>query len=226
MSKITDTTKMVRENPASFLAEALFGGTSNAIENMEKQGQTELVYGSQLPLRLNSFRNELEKYGLPFEHLPSDASYDKPLARPVYEKLGIQIGDIADSLFVDVSLPDGWKLQRTDHSMWSELLDEKGRKRGSIFYKAAFYDRDAFFNISQRFNVSTYEPSNEKGEIVKYGEHTHFATYIKDGGKPIEFIGVREEDSGSTASQDLNMKGVKYLNEKYPDWENPFAYWD
>jgi len=35
--------------------------------------------------------------------------------------------------------------------MWSYLHDEHGRERCAIFYKAAFYDRDAFLTISPRY---------------------------------------------------------------------------
>ena len=34
--------------------------------------------------------------------------------------------------------------------MWSDLLDDKGVKRGSIFYKAAFYDRSAFLRLKEK----------------------------------------------------------------------------
>ncbi len=58
--------------------------------------------------------------------------------------MGVKVLDAADDLFVNVQLPDGWRKKPTDHSMWSELLDDKGVKRAAIFYKAAFYDRSAF----------------------------------------------------------------------------------
>ena len=44
-------------------------------------------------------------------------------------------------------MPNGWKKQATDHSMWSELIDDKGKVRATIFYKAAFYDQRAFLNL-------------------------------------------------------------------------------
>ena len=52
-----------------------------------------------------------------------------------------------DDLFTDVKLPQGWRIQPTNHSMWSDLLDEAGVKRAAIFYKAAFYDRSAFIRF-------------------------------------------------------------------------------
>ncbi|GAB4915599.1 hypothetical protein PFJ02_23380 [Mycobacterium xenopi] len=52
-----------------------------------------------------------------------------------------------DNLFVEAILPEGWRRERDDHPMWSKVLDTRGLPRVSIFYKAAFYDRDAFFTL-------------------------------------------------------------------------------
>lgn len=102
--------------------EWLFGGNPDAIERQERKGQEQLAASSQLPAQ-GSFgedaREELETHGI------------KILARE------------ASGLFYDVELPDGWKIEPTDHSMWSNLVDAKGEKIARIFYKAAFYDRHA-----------------------------------------------------------------------------------
>jgi hypothetical protein len=93
------------------------GGNPGAIEQQEARGQRELVASSQLP------RNGLE----------------------FAESRGIVVhAGGNDPLFVDVTLPAGWKIVPTEHSMWSDLVDDAGVKRASIFYKAAFYDRVAF----------------------------------------------------------------------------------
>ena len=94
------------------------------IEASEARGQRELSDGSQLPSDISGDKAELEKDGVVFGQ-PS----------------------VDDPLFLDVTLPDGWKIERTDHSMWSKLIDANGRERASIFYKAAFYDRRAFMNV-------------------------------------------------------------------------------
>lgn len=109
--------------------ERLFGGNPNAIEAQEAQGQQELVKSSQLPVKANSPRgvNAAEKY----------------------RELGIcVVGNSAgDNLFLNVTLPDGWQIQATGHPMWSKLIDANGKEIASIFYKAAFYDREAFINF-------------------------------------------------------------------------------
>lgn len=52
-----------------------------------------------------------------------------------------------DALFVKAVLPVGWRKERTDHSMWSQIVDERGVARVKVFYKAAFYDRRADFHV-------------------------------------------------------------------------------
>ena len=108
----------------------LFGGNPGAIEAQEAQGQKELTESSKLPVKVNS---------------PRGAN-----AADKYNEMGIKVigQDDGDELFLNVVLPDGWKLKPTDQSMWSKLVDSKGQEVASIFYKAAFYDRDAFINFA------------------------------------------------------------------------------
>jgi hypothetical protein len=112
---ITDTTKL---SPGEKLVLALPGG----IAEQEARGQRELVGSEQLP-----------RDGL----LGAD--------RASWEGLGLKIDETTgdDPLFCRVELPAGWKKVATDHAMWSHLVDDQGRVRGKIFYKAAFYDRSA-----------------------------------------------------------------------------------
>lgn len=126
MNKITDTTK--NPNP-----EWLGGLNPSAIEAQEAAGQKELVNSSQLPIKVNS------PYGIDI--------------REKYQSMGIIILDRKkddDVLFFDVELPKGWKLEPTEHSMWNNLIDDKGEIRANIFYKAAFYDRDAFIDFKEK----------------------------------------------------------------------------
>jgi len=108
----------------------LMGGNPNAILDQEERGQEQLCASSQLPRK---------------DHFGKDA-------RHIYIKLGIKIeygvfDRSDDDLFYTVKLPTGWKITPTDHSMWSELKDDKGEVVANIFYKAAFYDRSAFIRL-------------------------------------------------------------------------------
>ena len=94
------------------------------IEAQEARGQRELAASSQLPTDMTG-----------------DVHAMLTEAGAVFWETGA-----SDPLFQDVTLPEGWKIAPTDHSMWSDLVDAAGVKRASIFYKAAFYDRCAFIH--------------------------------------------------------------------------------
>jgi len=98
----------------------------NGIERQEAQGQQEFCRSSELPKQM--------LHGCTREKL---------------EEMGIEFGDDLDELFVKVRLPTGWQVKPTHHSMWNELVDEKGTKRAAIFYKAAFYDRKSHISLDQ-----------------------------------------------------------------------------
>lgn len=102
----------------------VLGQDPKAIEAQEARGQDQLVNSSQLPVNIRGDKASLEAAGVQF---------GEPLK--------------GDPLFCNATLPAGWEKRPTDHSMWSELLDEQGNRRALIFYKAAFYDRDAFMNV-------------------------------------------------------------------------------
>lgn len=76
--------------------------------------------------------------------------------RAIMEKLGFQFigeGEGRDSIFWVCKFPQGWRKKPTEHSTWTDLLDGKGRKRGSIFFKAAFYDYHAHMNLEPAYRV-------------------------------------------------------------------------
>jgi hypothetical protein len=99
---------------------------NDAIQTQEKHGQQNLVNSSQLPKNIWPVNGKavLEAAGVKF--------------------LGV---DQDDPLFQSVELPQGWKKVGTNHDMWSDLVDEIGKVRAAIFYKAAFYDRKAHMDV-------------------------------------------------------------------------------
>lgn len=100
------------------LGNAVVASTPGGIERQEKAGQTALVNSTNMPA----------------EMCPSKAAF---------EELGFQFGAPVDELFLTAILPAGWSRQAADHSMYSFIIDDDGRQRVEIFYKAAFYDRRA-----------------------------------------------------------------------------------
>ena len=114
---------------SAFDAQLRTGRSSNAILEAEAEGQRELVESDVLPTKIQGDRDGAIKQSL--------------------IGLGFKFGEVVkgDPLFTQVELPAGWKKAGSDHDMWSYVHDEKGRQRISVFYKAAFYDRDAFMRV-------------------------------------------------------------------------------
>lgn len=224
--KIENTEQTVLENPVGFLNSSLGLGTSLTITAMEKAGQLQLAQSSQLPMHINlHVFDDTERYGVKYEFSPTDFNRLFPLAKPFYEKLGIKVlGESpGDPKFVDCELPAGWKIKPTDHSMWSQLLDEQNHERGAIFYKAAFYDRKAHFNLSKRYSYTCFRSVDVDGNAVDNNvESSHFATIVTDCGVEIYRIGIRE---AKTYRGEDDKLAELWLNENFPDWLNPYAYW-
>lgn len=101
------------------------GNVSSFIENQERAGQQQLVRSEMLPTDTSGKDADFEAAGFTFGK-PLD---DDPMFRPA-------------------TLPDGWSRQGSDHAMWSYLVDDLGRRRASVFYKAAFYDRSAHMRLT------------------------------------------------------------------------------
>jgi len=178
------------------------GGASldKAIKNQEKQGQADSCRAQALPI--NGTTNN----------------------REVWEKLGFVFGDNADDLFVNVTMPPGWELRPTEHSMWSDLRDEQGRIRAKMFYKAAFYDRDASISLCRRFNIDQYD--NKEGEpdsLIRVSVYDSSAMRKE----PVHVIETEcdEPKERYDARAELAKEAKEWLNETYPDWQDPLAYW-
>lgn len=149
--------------------------------------------------------------------------------RAELEKLGFKFGEPIDDLFIAVTLPAGWSKKATGHSMWSDLLDEKGRKRGSIFYKAAFYDRSAHMHLEKRYTInSQYLNADGKEHDYRSAEspaNTRYVVRDNATGKAIhESAAVKyrawdEQEAQGKATGD-------WLKENYPQADDPTAYWD
>lgn len=189
-------------NPAALAAllngdidNALVASTPGGIEAQEARGQADLCNTSRLPK----------------DH--------RPECREALEAAGVVFGDSSDDLFLNVTLPEGWKLQATEHSMWSDLLDENGYKRAAVFYKAAFYDMGAHFSACRRFSVDAYHDMGDDGmrSIV--------VRDAKQNGPAKVFGTVESGKNGWEASGELNLQAVDWLRTHYPDYNNAAAYW-
>jgi hypothetical protein len=103
----------------------MLGGSERYITDMESAGQRQILAATTLPTK-------------------SDYCSDED-----YIALGFTFGPVvaSDPKFREATLPAGWSREGSEHAMWSYIVDERGVRRVSIFYKAAFYDREAFMGV-------------------------------------------------------------------------------
>jgi hypothetical protein len=194
-SKMKAPNNTANAGPLANLVVAM--GGPRGIEAQESQGQGDLVNSDTLPTE------GLER---------------------IAAALGIAIVDPVpdDALFTYVKLPVGWTKTGTDHAMWSELLDEKGRKRAAIFYKAAFYDRGAHIHAERRFSVRLdYDHEKQHGEAICYVEDA-------DGQRRV-FTSTAHRvmpPRSWEASDAARAEATAWLLEAYPDHDNAVAYWE
>jgi hypothetical protein len=127
MNEIQNTSQFVKDGGAYLiLADAVSGKSSDQIiGDMEAAGQRQLIASHLLPT--DTHRTDAE-----------------------FEALGFVFGDPVegDPMFRHATLPGGWTKRGSDHDMWSLVVDERGRERASVFYKAAFYDRSAHMSLN------------------------------------------------------------------------------
>lgn len=170
----------------------LVAATPGGIEAQERQGQRHFTQSSTLPKRC---------IGCTWGQI---------------EQAGIIRGDDVDDLFVRVQLPAGWRVEPTEHSMWSKLLDERGRERASMFYKAAFYDRAAHVSLT-RFITVTRRYYDEVRD-------TDAAVVSADGAVLFESARVPQDHFGEI--DQIEAAAHAWADAEYPDHRNPLAYWN
>ena len=161
------------------------------IEAQEKRGQSALVNSAMLPVQ---------------------AQWDQ------LAQIGIVRGDPVDDLFVNATLPAGWTKRATEHDMWSDLLDEQGRKRAAIFYKAAFYDRSAHMTLSRRYSAYQRPISDGDFDGARHG-------VVLDQDAVIWQTEQHAAYKDWSAMDAVEKQATTWLTDHYPDWRNPLAYW-
>lgn len=209
---------------------------TKAFDNAVKRDQAKAIRNGSLPKKAN-------ENGVPrdilFKGINDSMEYDQrseivyenacAYAKDVYESMGISIvGDYSDLLY-SVHLPDGWEIKSID-MYWSDVLDDKGRKRISFFYKGGLYDRDAFSNFYHRYNYQIVPFDNYETD-AGYQERKFkpWTLIITDGGKKIKelkTITPSTDDEYFSLDDTLGDAARQYLDKKYPDWKNIQSYWN
>lgn len=171
----------------------------------------------------------------PLNFLSGITSNSPESAIPYYEDLGITFKEYQDELEITAILPEGWTREGTGY--WTTVYDEKKRARFTFFEKSAIYDRDAFTHKKRRYTCDRDFTGDHKDgyRVIK-----HFVVDA-DGTVLFKCRAVKIKDESGSKDEEVSdrfwhkyygaikrqeIKCEAYLNENYPDWKNPDAYWD
>lgn len=110
--------------------------------------------------------------------LPTPGSND-----PSWAKMGVIYGEPVEGdekFFRHAQIPKGWKISPTSHYMYSNLVDDKGRPRAQIGFKAASYDRWTSISTIARFRVErVYHERKAAPPPREVGRSRRFVKYTK-----------------------------------------------
>lgn len=144
-----------------------------------------------------------------------------------WEKLGFVFTDIPeDNVLCWATLPEGWSLKATDYPTWYDILDEHGRKRGSMVYKDVLWDRNACMNLENRYKVcSVYVTDDRTIEEVYFGNEDEKLFVAGQIYRP-KNLRLEEMQVKYTEYKRLRAMAKQFGDENYPGWESVHAYWN
>ena len=153
----------------------------------------------------------------------ADAKTNEALTR-----FGVVLGDVLPErggLFRAVTLPAGWSVTSSDHYMYSNLRDEKGRNRALIGYKAA--DSWASIVLARRFDVTYAKDdwNDDKSMVLPCVVDSDKNELWRGAGIPPTDRSDPEWFNKPSAS-DLAIRFAEATIRLYaPDWRSVEAYW-
>ncbi len=174
------------------IAMAIGMGSENAYEGLETVQNAEQSRGT---------------CRLPRDMRPSQAAF---------ETLGFTFTDIGDDVLFEATLPKGWSTQELPGSsiLRANLLDSKGRVRGSYRYKGSFYERYGHMSLIERYRLTDQYEDGSINVVV-----------IDEDGSVI-FNAGRCEETFTEEYDKLVAKAEEYLMDNYPEWKDATKYWD
>lgn len=176
-------------------------GEDNIVENIEKEGQQHVINNIMLARNMWPSKEHFEQLGFIFEDIPDD------------------------DVLCYATLPKGWSIKATDHSMWNDIIDENGMIRVEMFYKAAFYDRNAHMDLICRYRICSRYNDDYSTREIYFGNDIE---KIFVAGQATISKNASEEEPNDYYNQVKKLTNIakQYADENYPDWENVHVYWD
>ncbi len=144
--------------------------------------------------------------------------------KSAFERMGVKfLGPNQNKLFVNVTLPEGWKFEPSkEDSRTVDLLDQNGRKRGYYWYKAAAYDEAAYGGLVRRYEVNNRNFDNYTREVGYVLDKLNDRKVVFQ----TEAKFAKDRDYFDDDSKTVNAVVKEWLKTNLPDYMDPCAYWD
>lgn len=186
--------------------------------------------------RLGSFDTTAAKLSEPLAKHPLPCRLRKP--RHVWQALGFVFYDpeIDDKnkdnqkwLFQEVSYPPGWGNAPTKSHLWTDIIDEHGRVRGAIFYKAEAHDLRAHAVLYPRFSVGldlSDRAMAQSTATMLIEDRLGLVNMRIDGLTKVNWAGDRAvAEAASSAELAAERKLKEWLDTNYPAWTTILGHW-
>ena len=139
-----------------------------------------------------------------------------------FESLGFEFleneADMQDTLFETALLPKKWQLQKTNGSYWTNIVDENGSIRATIYYrKHSFFGKEAAasINLVCRYRVDFSMDEREN----------HFVYILDEKDKKELYTSPKCGKYGSDEFKKYFAEREEILKNQYPEYRNPLKYW-
>lgn len=142
-----------------------------------------------------------------------------------WEQLGFVFANIpGDNVLCKAMLPEGWSMKDTDYSSFTDIIDENGMKRGSVFFINKFDERKAYMSLEQRYRVCTSRIGDGSMREVYFGNDEE---RLFVAGQIHESVGASRKKLSAQVEElkRLNALSKQFGDKNYPGWESVHSYW-
>lgn len=134
---------------------------------------------------------------------------------------GMRVYGAPDADYFAVEMPTDWNIQPVaQDSLWSLVLDARGRERASVYHQANVFDHSAIFYLLRRFNIFSHylDPTDSTVRIISGRDERRIFR---------EFGRVEPDDPRYFQEVPrIERQARAWFDQEYPGWREPFAYWE
>jgi len=176
-------------------------------------GDRENAERARLPLGIEAQRIDGQMRLVESAILPRDL---RP-SRGVFEQAGFKLGRLFGGIFLEAELPDGWAKRATSDPSHTDILDDRRRLRGTIYFNAAFHERDAHATLLCRYRVLSVDVNGD-------GQRCEVLVWDHSEERSVHSSGTAHIGDADVCRR-LLAEARNWIETRIPVSDNPLAHW-